>query len=756
MNRNELFVALSYGLTVFVSALLLFVIQPMAGEMVLPHLGGSSAVWTTSMLFFQLILLAGYIYAHGIAQNFSFSTQVILHILVVVIAIFFLPASIPEDVLRIEQYPAFYLTAALIIGIGPPTFVVSSSAPLLQHWFGGLQHPHAEDPYYLYAASNAGSLIALLSYPFLIERFLTLDTQARGWTIGFFILTILIGTCGILVFSRGRNSENQDQNGVETSISWSRRAWWVLITFIPSSLMLGVTHYLTMDIASVPLLWVIPLALYLLSYILVFARIKHPLNGYRILLPSAVLVVFALTFGDVLSIVLTIVLHTAIFFFVALFFHGKLAEDRPSVEHLTGYYICMALGGSLGGIFNALIAPVLFNQLIEYVLVLTLGLICVFQMSGNSKRNWLTHWGTYHISGIACIYFLYTVPLHLPDPSPISGSPEAFIGGITFLLLLAGLILKYFFHQGFLLNAVLSLILLFGFLWQEDRTNTITKERSFYGQYEVFENSEHTRTFMHGTTNHGIQHKRNGKLLNKATGYYHPRGPFGDLFNHYNPQKVGIAGLGAGGLAPYQKQGSEFHFFEIDPVVHDIARSYFGYLEACGTHCQVHIGDARQLIQKRPPDSFDMLIMDAYTSDAIPTHLLTREAVQLYLSRLKNDGLIALHISNRHFNLERVVGAIARELGAAARVKTFSPLEEMDPFNYFNLYNFGNPMSKRPAPWTELQRASGIKLAVIARDESILAPLDQTYGWRPPSESTILWTDNYTNIIPLLFTNVSD
>ncbi len=748
MTTRQIYMIGAYTLTVFVSAFLLFVVQPLAGEMILPLLGGSSAVWTTVMLFFQIMLLVGYIYAHGIAQNFSLSVQVGLHLAIVLFAIFFLPVSVPASVLNTEAWPALYLIAALLIGIGPPTFVVSSSAPLLQHWFGGLRHPDADDPYYLYAASNAGSLLALLSYPFVIERLWTLEIQSIGWTIGFLLLTLLVGGCGWVVFRYRREPKRRNHSRSGDSLPLTRRAWWVLITFIPSSLMLGVTHYLTMDLASVPLLWVIPLALYLLSYILVFARLEHPLWLYRYVLPPALFITFAVSFDEQLSLVPLVVLHLVVFFFIALYFHGRLARDRPSVEHLTGYYICMALGGSLGGVFNALIAPRIFDRLVEYFLVMALAAIFMIRTPGERASDpWYKRYAPYMLTAAAAVYFFFTIPFYPPFSFEILSS----IPVTAALLTGAGIVITMIYQFPMLGSVVFGGLLMVGFWCHEDLSSTIVLERSFYGQYEVYDGVGDMRTFMHGTTIHGKQKMMGGEFVNMPTGYYHPMGPFGDLFRYYVVDRVGIAGLGSGGLAPYNKGNDEFHFFEIDPVVDRIAREKFGYLDACGGGCTVHIGDARKLIEQRPRNHFDMLIMDAYTSDAIPTHLLTKQALEIYLSRVIENGLVVMHISNRHFDLERVVTAITDELDVPARVRDYYPGEAEDPPGLSGLYGLKQVLEGTTAyPEAGVSGASGVKLVVIAKNEPALSPLTEERGWTKLSGDPVLWTDSYTNIIPLL------
>lgn len=724
MTYRQLGITLTFSLTVLVSAFLLFVVQPMVGAMVLPLLGGSSTVWTTCMLFFQVMLLAGYVYAHGIAQNLTFRRQVILHGSLILLALLFLPLSVPESLLRTNTAPAFHLLLALFFGIGLPMFVVSSSAPLFQHWFGALDHPDAEDPYYLYAASNAGSMLALLSYPFLIDRFTDLGTQRLGWTGLFLALAVFVSLCGLIVFRDDGSLEPGRDQPVESPLSRSRKGWWILITFIPSSLMLGLTHYVTTDLASVPLLWVLPLAAYLLSFILVFARLEHPLRLYRIVLPPAMFLVFALTYNALLSHVKLIGLHMVCFFLIAMYFHGELAEDRPETEHLTTFFIFVALGGSLGGLFNSLLAPVLFDTILEYYLVIALGIALGGWMPTTTDNNnyliGLVYGGLVLAAGG---YYLYSTTYEpLVELKTLSQLAVAALVLVT---------LYTCWKIPSLTNVILGVVFLAGFWIYDDAENVIAQERSFYGHYRVKSFDDRGRSFLHGTTEHGYQPFDDGEPVNAPTSYYHPDGPLGDIMLTFRFDRVGIGGLGIGGLAAYAMEDSSIDFFEIDPTVEKLARRYFGYLEDCGDNCEVHTGDARQLIAERPPKSYDLIIMDAYTSDAIPTHLLTKEAVQLYLSRVVETGAVIFHVSNRHLDLEGVVGAIAEEIDAASLTREYHP-------------DLNEP------------HASASTYVAVGHSEQALESLDERTGWQPTRVGSTLWTDSHTNIVSVLADREND
>jgi SAM-dependent methyltransferase len=710
----------TFALTIFVSASLLFVVQPMVGKMILPHLGGSSSVWTTCMLFFQLMLVVGYVYAHLLAQQLEPERQVLLHLGLVLAAIATsLPFALSDQLLSARSAPALWLLVALLASVGLPLFVVSSSAPLFQHWFSATDHPDADDPYYLYAASNVGSMIALFGYPFAVERTFDLDTQSRLWAWGFGGLAALTVGCGALVWRSETDAETTEAAEAVGGVDWSRRGWWVLITFIPSSLMLGVTDYLTTDIASVPLLWVFPLGIYLFSFILVFSRLPLNLSLYRGAIPVVTLLTLAGTFSGFLSMIGIVGAQLWMFYIQTVYFHGLLAEDRPPPEHLTEYYIWMSVGGAAGGLFNALLAPMLFDWTIEYYLILALGVALIPPLYGGDEGEGskLLGWGM----GVA---LAASVGTYLWSVYPIMEFDQvsSALGGLVLVAVIVGM--GMVFPRG--RNVGLALILLLGFGIYEGVSVDSHYERSFYASYSIYDDriaGEEVRVFSHGTTQHGLQVVE-GPLREQAAGYHHPAGPIGDVFAAYRPERVAVAGLGAGALAAYADPGDQFVFYEIDPVVEDIAREHFTYLEQCGEFCEVKIGDARKLLERAEPDTFEVIVMDAYNSDSVPTHLLTREAMKLYLSKLKEDGVVVMHVSNRYLDIEGVVGALVEDLGLASCTRSYSPTTDRndESLAYASTYT------------------------IVARDSSDLDPLREQGQCSETNDAGVVWTDRFSNV----------
>ena len=730
---------LTFAVTIFTSASLLFVVQPMVGKMILPHLGGSPSVWTTCMLFFQTTLVAGYLYAHVIAQKMSPRWQIGVHFALIAAAVVTsLPFDIPEQFLQSQSSPALWLLFALLIAIGLPLLVVSSSAPLFQHWFAFTDHPDADDPYYLYAASNVGSMLALFGYPFFVERTFGLDVQSNLWAWGFGLLALLAAGCSAFVFNHQTEAPAKDTDDAEPEatpatsgelpyegragreedeVTWKRRGWWLLITFIPSSLMLGVTQYLTTDIASAPFLWVLPLGLYLLTFIIVFARLDIYLWLYRVAIPFFALLVLGATYAEFFSITVTVAIHLWMFFLFAIYFHGMLAKDRPSTDHLTEFYIWMSVGGALGGLFNALVAPALFDWMLEYYLILAVGIAVIRpRRADDGHASVLADWGAAIALAFTIGFYFWSVALLIFD------TPGTMFGTLVVIGVAVGMSVKFPALQ----NVGLAVILLVGFANYEHIDTAMTYERSFFANYTVYKDrvEDHkVRVFSHGTTQHGMQ-AREERLQQVPLGYHHPRGPMGDVLHTIPHERIAIAGLGVGAMGAYAQKGKEVVFFEIDPVVEKMARKYFTYLEECGDRCEVRIGDARKLLEEAEPHSFDVIMMDAYNSDSVPTHLLTREALKLYLSRLTEDGVVVFHVSNRYLNVESVVGALVEDMNLPARTKSFTPSErEAEALAYASTY------------------------VVVAREESDLREIAHSSEWDDPEAADVVWTDNFSNII---------
>lgn len=1003
-----------YAITLFTSAFLLFLVQPMIGKQILPKFGGAPAVWSTCMVFYQAVLLAGYSYAHFLTQRFSPRKQIMVHlaVLLVPVAIFvILPVGFAYKSLNppTDQFPALWVLIILTLLIGLPFFVVSTSAPLFQRWFVQTGHEAAQDPYFLYAASNFGSMISLILYPFVIEMKLGLPAQGVLWMVGYGVLIGLAGWCGFMVLKQvpaeaeqdvrkamepkalaeeeaetngmkaltdapadgetetdeesitdkpaqivvkskkmrakdrakaatleaitkepdsptgkqppARDDSDRDESRPAVAVASGPDAIqylrWVLLGFVPSSLMLGVTMYMSTDIAAVPLLWLIPLALYLLTFILVFSKTpdrllnailgvtvgrfsKDPekmLKGATIhavmvvLMPIIVLfMVFQMVSGRNLlpssPIYWQFVAHLAVMFLVAMVCHGELARTRPSERHLTGFYLAMSVGGVLGGIFNALIAPVIFNTIAEYSLVLVVACMLLPPMWEESRTRF--NRGVDLFLALALggtggyVLVLYLVKLfgldwnkgaysHLPD---ITGVPGMQIQVVGYLLIVAVIVafaayvlrapkelrLERFLDLGLPVALCLLTMLIIGLepfgrwtaVWREGEKNadysrifatvssiagifriklgddllqaiftygipvalcygfaerpirlglgigaillasalqpqredygryvdeTVYKERSFFGVLKI----EHQKfkyldgetvkektvyhKLLHGTTLHGMQRVRwdidedaysavmvplalGGGPLQVAAGfghvaeqvydprqealtYYHRTGPVGQVYKALVSGKdatrsVAFVGLGTGTMASYCNPGQKVTFYEIDQTVVQISENpeNFSYLKGCrdrGGDYEFKMGDARLMLEKAPDKTYKLIVVDAFSSDAIPLHLITREAIELYLRKLADDGVVALHISNRHLELEPVLANIAADLGIPA-------LEQYD-----NTVTAATP-GKNASDWV-----------IMARKMENFGPI-QNDIWRWPQDDDRRWKNLVTQI----------
>lgn len=728
-GRHRALTALYAG-TIFVSAFLIFWVEPMFTKAVLPLLGGSPAVWNTALVFFQGTLLAGYLYAHALSDRLRAGGQVAVHLGLLALAFLVLPVAVPGGwEPPAGAVPSFWLLGLFAVAMGLPFFVLSATAPLLQRWFSVLDHPAAGDPYHLYAASNLGSLGALLAFPLLLEPRLTLDHQSRLWAWIYAAVGLLLAVCGATVWAwgRGPNPEAEPpRGGVE--VSWRRKARWALLAFAPSSLLLAVTGYLTTDVAAVPLLWVVPLALYLLTFVLAFSRrewIPHRwvLRGVPIVVLLLVLdLISPLAQENKLAVMLPF--HLVAFFILALACHGELARDRPEPGHLTRFYVWLSAGGVTGGAFNALVAPLVFDRLTEYPLVLILACALLPNWKGQAER-------------------VVRADLALPSLLAAVGlAPALGLGSVTsyrsleFLAFygVAGL-WTFTFRKRSLRFALGVAALLFASTTLTQGEEVLLRERSFFGTLEVTRPEEGVHLLRHGTTTHGSQRVTPGDRTVPQSYYARP-GPVGQMFEALRSQgdglRVGVVGLGTGSMACYRTPRDEWRFFEVDPVVARVARdtSYFHYLAECAPDSRVVIGDGRRGLSREPPGSFDLLILDAFSSDAIPVHLLTREAVELYLSRLDPDGVLALHISNRYLDLRPVTAAVAEELGLVLRSQVYHVPDSLE--------------NGRGKLWTTA------RWAVMARKWSDLGSLATDGRWRGPVEDRLLWTDSYSNIVALL------
>ncbi len=668
-KRRSIAVLGLFVFTLFTGSGLLFLVQPMFAKMALPLLGGTPAVWATSMVFFQATLLAGYAYAHWSVARLGIRRQALLHMPLVLLPLLLLPITVPAGWTPPEQErPVFWLLWLLTFALGLPFFVLSTSAPLLQRWFASTGHPSGKDPYFLYAASNAGSMLALLAYPFVMEPALPLAVQTRVWAIGYGVLAAGTIACAWMV-RRARRADEKDAGADEVGtgdesnagrLTPARRLRWVALAFVPSSFMLAVTNYVSTDIAAIPLLWVVPLALYLLTFIVVFSSTKPfplvwPTRIQAVLLITLVLVM--LLDDDGLPRWLILGLPLLALFMASLLCHAQVASDRPAPRHLTEFYLWIAVGGVLGGIFTALIAPVAFDSLVEYPLAIVLASLLMPRLA--EKRVSLKK-ERILLALIPAVFLLATLLLILGGQRwlPVIGR----IVALTVALSLCAFLVTRPLRFGLALGAVIVAATL-----ASSRSPVLYSERTFFGVQQVLgDQGGRFHRLMHGTTLHGMQ-SRDPKLKLEPLSYYHREGPVGQVLTELpiaEASRIGVIGLGTGSLACYARPHQQWTFFEIDPAMEKIARDprLFSFLADCPGEHEVVIGDARLSLNDVPDGQFGVLVVDAFNSDSIPVHLLTREAIQLYMSKLAPGGVVVVHISNRYLDLRPVLGNLSRDL----------------------------------------------------------------------------------------------
>ncbi|MDH3607201.1 MAG: fused MFS/spermidine synthase [Acidimicrobiia bacterium] len=687
----------------FLGAGLLFAVQPMVAKMLLPLLGGSAAVWNTAMVFFQLTLLAGYAYAHFAVTRLGPRLHRWVQVALIGLPLVLLPIAVPSGWLApTSSTPIGWVLLVLLIMVGAPFFALSTLSPTLQRWLADTDHPAAANPYFLYAAGNAGSLLALLAYPLILEPTLGVETQTGMWMAGYGLLALLVAGTAFIARPAAGDSTAQPT----TRAPWNTRLFWGYAAFVPSALMLGVTRHLATDVASFPLLWVVPLAIYLLTFIIAFRH--EPTREVRVasMIVRVSVIPVVLTFGQAQATWLLLALPLTLFAAAGVVAHGRLMLTRPEPSGLTEFYLWISIGGAAGGVFAALLAPVLFDRILEYPIAIALALTLIpatTTLARNARLASIAAVGLAVVAGVA---------------------RAADAGDLSLIAMAVASVIAYALFRKSSAFTVVLVVLIAGLLVGQQAT--LATNRTFFGVYRVGDNGDNIHVMASGTTVHGIQQLDARPPV--AAGYYHSSGPIGDVMADLRSRPdldVAIIGLGAGSLAAYARPSDTFRFFEIDPVVVDLASdpTLFTYVSEARGVIEFVIGDGRIMLD-RSPDSYDAIVMDAFSSDAIPTHLITREALDVYLKHLRPDGVLAVHISNRHLDLEPVLGRLAAEAGLVAETRDHTPSEA-----------------------AEAEGATSSSWVVMARAAEQLAGISATPGWEPPPVDGPLWTDSYTSLL---------
>jgi hypothetical protein len=801
-----------FTIAIFSSASLLFVVQPMVGKLLLPKLGGAPAVWNTCMMFFQATLLAGYLSAHLLTRYVKIHWQIGLFVGGLCLAFTTLPLSIdPRSVESLVNgaAPNSWLMGVLIRRVAPVFFMLSITSPLLQHWFGTLGHPRGHDPYFLYSASNIGSILSLLLFPFFLEVSWGVAELTQGWTWGFGLFIGLAATCGALSLRNLNSSQSRRSSLVPSDVSvpsaivapitWTRRTYWVVLSLIPSSLMLGVTTYISTDVSSVPLIWIIPLTIYLFTFVFAFAR-KQWFTSYWMGRIAALLIVTitvtVITGGNDPPCVI-VPLHLLMFSAVAMFCHQRLANDRPESSRLTEFYLCMSIGGVLGGLCNAIVAPTLFSTIFEYPLMMFIATLFRETRADDKTQErspYAADSGDFFVAERREPSGAVRENLEEPDgsrrsASKVSGNERSSFGLIGFGCAIFAMVLGLLYLVDHLVPAdwiesiaksvslpkvQVETLLCFGppacwlfsqlerkisfsvglgamllvSVWNRSTDDRVLhQDRNFYGTLATNRDSLGEQVILrmvHGNTVHGCQWQDESKR-NVPLTYYGVHSGVSQLIHarqslSHQPLRIGAVGLGAGSLAAWCRPGDTIVYYEINPLVVEHAEKYFNYLSDArtrGVKVEIRTGDARLLLESevhsvnsRP---YDLLLVDAFSSDSIPVHLITREACAVYRESLKTDGVISFHISNRFLDLEPVLAALARQgnwLGYRYDFKDVSGNKGID-----------EKTGETASSWVMMTRETVHLGSMI--DDAKLRPLQGNIQHR-------IWTDDYSNLLSVL------
>jgi len=722
-SRRWLFV-----ITILAGSFLLFLVQPMLARMALPRLGGAPNVWNSAMLVYQALLLAGYAYAHGLSR-LSVGRQAQIHLAVLVLAGLTLPIGLADLSPPAAGREALWVPWLFVLSIGPVFFAVSAQAPLMQRWFAA--SPAAGDPYPLYAASNLGSFAGLLAYPLLVEPLLPLGVQSGAWAVGYGLLVALVAATALA--RRGASNTPESTAAVEppTRAPGARRILlWLALSAVPSGLMLSTTTFLTTDIFAMPLLWVIPLGLYLLSFSIAFAARRGLAEALMLVAPIVLVADGAVTMiASERPSLLAATASLVMLFIVAVTLHARLYETRPEPARLTQFYLVMSAGGAMGGLFTALLAPLLFDWTWEHpLLILAAAALLPLGAWGGLLGRAVRGARAGRIALALLLFALFMGAIWMRGE--FRADPEWSLAELLVFALLVVAALLLTARKWAYVTACAVLLAALGGLAQLQLTLEGARSRSYFGIYTVKDLASGERSLMHGTTLHGMQWRAEERAT-EPTAYYGRGSGVGRAMLaaerlYGSEARIGVVGLGVGTLACYRRPGQAWTFFEIDPEILAYSkRGEFTYLSRCAANEPVVIGDARLKLAEARPGGFDILVVDAFSSDAIPLHLLTEEANQVYLRALAPDGLLLVHISNRFVDLEPVLAALARELGLAAAIRDDQP----------------SGPGLGASNWVALSRDRA-KLAALTGDGP---------AWRPlAAPAGEVWRDDFASILPHL------
>ena len=685
-DRSPIWVVPVFAGTIFLGAFLLFQVQPLISKSILPWFGGATAVWTTCMLFFQVVLLGGYVYAHGIAGRLSLGGQAAVQAMLLVMSVSLLPILPAAHWKPVDSdSPTWRVLLVLTASIGLPYFVLSTTSPLVQVWFSRICP--GRSPYRLYALSNFGSLLALLSYPLWFEPALDLPTQSGLWSAAFALYALLCAGCGLWAWRHDHCELPATEMETGQRAGWIRWTLWLLLPACASVVLLAATNHICQDVAVVPLLWVAPLAVYLLSLMICFDHPRWYVRGlWSALVAIAVPLVACIDrlgtwFGYWVGFPVQLVACLSTLFFICMVCHGELVRLRPEPRHLTGFYLCIAAGGALGGVLVSLVAPAVFSSLVEWEL------------------------------GLAASFLLALAVLVLAGATPGSRASYNVVAVLVPPVVVIGVL-----------------------FWQGAKAGPVESVRNFYGVLSVWETDrgdpqKHGFLLKHGRIIHGHQYAEL-PMRRIASMYYRPPSGIAKAIEYAGrggPLRVGIVGLGAGTLAAYARPGDDYRFYEINPEVQRLAETWFTYLRDAsdrGATWNVVAGDARLSLEREPAREFDLLVLDAFSGDSIPTHLLTREAFEIYRRHLVRGGILAVHIVNQSLDLAPVIRGLAGHFGLPAS-RVYSEGEE-------------NGIVYR-TDWMLLSDREDFVRAVPSR------PPPEVRDFTVP-----LWTDNHSNLFQIL------